>query len=306
MNPSPHSWDDLRVFLQIARAGSLTAAAAQLHVSHATVFRRLGSLEDALGVRLFTRSRAGYALTQAGQELMKVAAEMATSVASVSRQLGQRAAWPGGVVRLTTTDTLMHAALAPVLSAYQRNAGVQLLINTSTVQQDILKGEADVAIRAGGRPADPLVARRLCRIESTVYRSRRIRGATPDTRGDFPWVAGDDTFAHLDSAKWLRQQGLDAKAVLLTNSHVNVLNLVKAGAGLAVLPCYLGDLEPSLCRVLPDPPKAWRSDLWLLTRPELRHVPRIKRLFEAVVEGMRAQVDLFEGRAAVTAEASAR
>ncbi|MCV2365366.1 LysR family transcriptional regulator [Paucibacter sp. DJ1R-11] len=297
MTQSLASWDDLRVFLHIGRANSLTAAAETLRVSHATVFRRLGSLEAELGVRLFVRSRAGYALTDAGQELMKVAAEMETGLASATRQLGRRAAWPGGVVRLTTTDTLMHAALAPVLSAYQRQAGVQLLINTSTVQQDILKGEADVAIRAGGRPADPLVARRLCRIESTVYRSRKIGGASPSNLADFPWVAGDETFAHLDSSKWLHQQGLDSKAVLRTNSHVNVLNLVKAGAGLAVLPCYLGDLEPGICRVIATPPKAWRSDLWLLTRVDLRHVPRIKQLFDAVFEGTRAMVELFEGRA---------
>lgn len=296
---SPKSWDDLRFFLHIGRAGSLTSAASTLGVSHATVFRRLGSLEDELGVRLFQRSRSGYLLTEAGQELLRVAAGMETELASATRQLGKRAAWPGGVVRLTTTDTLMHAALAPLLSAYQRQADVQLLINTSTVQQDILKGEADVAIRAGGRPADPLVARRLCRIESTVYRSRKIGGATPHNLADFPWVAGDETFAHLDSSKWLQQQGLDANAVLRTNSHVNVLNLVKAGAGLAVLPCYLGDLEPSLCRVIPTPPKAWRSDLWLLTRADLRHVPRIKQLFDAVFEGTRPMVDLFEGQAAL-------
>lgn len=299
MTSSLNSWDDLRVFLHIARAGNLTAAAGTLRVSHATVFRRLGALEAELGVRLFERGRAAYALTEAGQELLKVAAEMEIGLALATRQLGRRAAWPGGLVRLTTTDTLMHAALAPMLSAYQRQAGVQLLINTSTAQQDILKGEADVAIRAGGRPADPLVARRLCRIESTVYRSRKIGGVRPDNLADFPWVAGDETFAHLDSTRWLHQQGLDANAVLRTNSHVNVLNLVKAGAGLAVLPCYLGDLEPSICRVIPAPPKAWRSELWLLTRADLRHVPRIKQLFDAVFEGTRPMVDLFEGRAAL-------
>ena len=297
MTPSPKSWDDLRLFLHIGRAGSLTAAAEKLGVSHATLFRRLGALESELGVRLFERSRSGYALTEAGQELLQVAADIETSLASAARQLDKRAAWPGGVVWLTTTDTLMHAALAPMLSAYQRRAGVQLLINTSTVQQDILKGEADVAIRAGGRPADPLVARRLCRIESTVYRARTFPEATPANLAGFPWVAGDETFAHLDSTKWLTQQGLDANAVLRTNSHVNVLNLVKAGAGLAVLPCYLGDLEPSLCRVLPAPPKAWSSELWLLTRVDLRPVPRIKQLFDAVYEGTRPMVDLFEGRA---------
>jgi DNA-binding transcriptional LysR family regulator len=188
---TPHSWDDLRLFLHIGRAGSLMAAAGTLRVSHATVFRRLQQLEAELGVRLFERSRAGYALTSAGQELMQVAADMEIGIASATRRLGSRDAWPGGVVRLTTTDTLMHAALAPILCDYQRASGVQLLINTSTVQQDILKGEADVAIRAGGRPADPLVARRLCRIESTVYRSRKIGGVTPENLADFPWIAGD-------------------------------------------------------------------------------------------------------------------
>lgn len=300
MTQSPRSWDDLRFFLHIGRTGSLTSAADKLGVSHATVFRRLGCLEAELGVRLFARSRAGYALTEAGKELLQVAADMETELASATRQLGKRAAWPGGVVRLTTTDTLMHAALAPLLSAYQRQANVQLLINTSTVQQDILKGEADVAIRAGGRPADPLVARRLCRIESTVYRSRKIGGVTPGNLADFPWVAGDETFAHLDSSKWLHQHGLDSNAVLRTNSHINVLNLVKAGAGLAVLPCYLGDLEPGICRVIATPPKAWRSDLWLLTRVELRHVPRIRQLFDAVFEGTRPLVALFEGHASLT------
>lgn len=301
---TPSSWDDLRLFLHIARTGSLGAAAASLGSSHATVFRGLKRLELEVGVRLFERSRAGYSLSAAGAELLQVAAAMELELAAATRSLGRRAAWPGGVVRLTTTDTLMHAALAPLLTAYRQAAGVQLLISTSTVQQDILKGEADVAIRAGGRPADPLVARRLCRIESTVYRSRRLGGVTPDNLADFPWIAGDETFAHLDSSKWLLQQGLDAQTVLRSNSHVNILNLVKAGAGLAVLPCYLGDLEPSICRVIQAPPKMWRSDLWLLTRPELRQVPRIKQLFDAVYEGTRTLLPLFEGQVPLVVSAA--
>ena len=299
MNTLPTSWDDLRIFLHIARSGTLSAAASALGLSHATVFRRLQRLEAELGVRLFERTRAGYALTAAGDELQRVTADMARDLSVATAKLGQRAAWPGGVVHLTTTDTLMHAAFAPLLVAYQQAAKVQLHINTSPKQHDILKGEADVAIRAGGRPPDPLVVRRLCRIESTVYRSRKLGGVRPDNLADFPWVAGDDTFAHLDSTKWMEQQGLDAQAVLRSNSHVHVLNLVKAGAGLAVLPCYLGDLEPSLCRVIATPPKAWRSELWMLTRVELRNVPRIKALFDAVYAGTRGMVALFEGQAAM-------
>jgi len=200
-------------------------------------------------------------------------------------------------VRLTTTDTLMHHLLAPILKQYQTENKVQIELSTSTALQNILKGDADVALRAGGRPPEPLVGRRICKIESSIYyhkHHQQFNGVTRNNLHDFPWIAGDDSFAHLDSSKWWRSQGLEASTVIRTNSHVNIFHLVKSGLGLAVLPCYLADLEPSLCRLIP-PVKEWRSDLWLLTRVELRNVPRIRKLFDAVYQGSRAHVPLFEG-----------
>ncbi len=291
-------WDDLRFFLHVARAGSLTAAAQTMGVSHATAFRRLQRLESDLGVLLFARTRAGYALTSAGEDLLQVATAMELELQSTARRLGSRDAWPGGMVRVTTTDTLMHQMLPPILVAYQRQAGVQLQLSTSNTMQDIAKGQSDVAIRAGGRPPDPLVGRRLCRVEATVYRARTLRGVNPNNWGSCPWIGVDDNLSHLASAQWLHQQGLDPMAVLRTNSLVNVLHLVRCGTALAVLPCYLGDADSSLQRVI-DPPIAFRSDLWLLTRSELRTVPRIKKLFDAVYEGTRPLVALFEGLAGV-------
>lgn len=298
MNPETLSWDDLRFFLHVGRAGSLSQAALTMAVSHATAYRRLQRLERELGVRLFDKTRAGYTLTQAGDELMAVANELERQVQTMARSLASRDAWPGGVVRVTTTDTLMHHLLPPILAAYQKSAQVQLHVTTSTALFDIVNGEADVAIRAGGKPPEPLVGRRLCRIESTVYYSRQLQNISLDHLGAYPWVAGDASLAHLDSSKWLRQQGLERATVIRTGSHVNVLHLLKSGAGLGVLPCYLGDLEPALSRLM-APRKDWRSDLWLLTRADLRHVPRIKKLFDAVYEGSRALVPLFEGLAAV-------
>ncbi len=289
-------WDDLRFFLHVARGGSLTAAAQTMAVSHATAFRRLQRLEADMGVQLFERTRAGYATTAAGDDLQQVATAMELQVQTAARRLGSRDAWPGGIVRVTTTDTLMHRVLPPLLAAFQREAGVQLQLNSSNTLQDIAKGQADVAIRAGGRPPDPLVGRRLCRVEATVYRARTLRGVTAQNMGTCPWVGVDDNLSHLASAKWLHQQGLDQQVVVRTNSLVNVLQFVQCGAGLAVLPCYLGDADGRLQRVL-EPPAAFRSDLWLLTRSDLRHVPRIKRLFDAVFEGTRALLPLFEGHA---------
>lgn len=296
MKPENLSWEDLRFFLHVGRGGSLTAAAHSMVVSHATAFRRLRRLEQEIGVQLFDKTRSGYTLTEAGQDLMQVAQNMELELHMAARRLGGRDAWPGGIVRLTTTDTLMHHLLPPILCGWRRASGVQLHVSTTTSLLDIARGEADVAIRAGGKPPEPLVGRRLCRIESAIYHARHLPLQAGDDLASQPWVAGDEGLAHLDSSRWLAKQGLERATVLRTGSHVNVLHLLKQGAGLGVLPCYLGDLEPSLVRLRP-PEKAWRSDLWLLTRTDLRHVPRIRQLFDAVYEGSRAWVPLFEGQA---------
>jgi DNA-binding transcriptional LysR family regulator len=296
MTPEALSWDDLRFFLHVARGGSLSAAAQTMSVSHATAFRRLQRLEADIGIKLFDKSRAGYALTEAGEELLRVTADVDLEVQSAMRRLSSRDAWPGGVMRVTTTDTLMHQILPPIFTAYQQTSGVQLHVTTSSALLDIVKGEADVAIRAGGRPPEPLVGRKICRIESSIYYSKKMHIVSTKDLSVYPWIAGDESLAHLDSSKWLRKQGLDRSTVIRTSSHINVLNLIKSGAGLGVLACYLGDLEPSLCRLIP-PYKEWRSDLWLLTRADLRNVPRVKKLFEAVIDGTHNLLPLFEGMA---------
>ncbi|MEN9866939.1 MAG: hypothetical protein RL748_2529 [Pseudomonadota bacterium] len=290
MKPENISWDDLRFFLHVGRGGSLSSAAHTMVVSHSTAFRRLQRLEAEIGVRLFERSRAGYTLTEAGQELMEVAQDLERGIHTAARRIGGRDAWPGGVVRITTSDTLMHSMLPPILAAYQAANAVQVHVSTSTALSDILRGEADVALRAGGRPPEPLVGRRVCRIESTIYHARSLTGVNMDNLAQFPWVAGDESFAHLDSSKWLARQGLDRVTAIRTNSHINLLNLLKSGAGLGVLACHMGDAEPTLRRLMP-PRKDWRSDLWLLTRTELRNVPRIKALFDAILQGQVPQGD---------------
>jgi DNA-binding transcriptional LysR family regulator len=121
-----------------------------------------------------------------------------------------------------------------------------------------------------------------------------MRGVKLEKLDDYPWICADESLNHFESSKWLRQKGLQNSAIMVTNSRLNMLNLMKSGAGIGALACYLGDSEPSLARLMP-PPIEWRSDLWILTRADLRHVPRIKMLFDSVYEGTRALVPLLEG-----------
>lgn len=291
------SWDQLRIVRAIGREGSLTGTARALGVSHSTLFRQLQRIEASLGVKLFDRTRAGYVATAAGEDLIAVADGIDREVGALRHRLGQREAWPGGVLRVTTTDTLMHRLLPPLLASYRsRVKDVQVHVSTSNAMSRIGgEHEADVAIRAGGRPPDPLVGRKLCGLESTIYRSRKLRGVSMDTLAAMPWITVDDTLKHLASARWLDQQGLRQGAALRTNSLVNMLHLARSGLGLAVLPCYLGDLESGLCRVCP-PVKEWSSELWVFTHVDLKRVPRVRRLFDELYAGTREWVALFEGR----------
>ncbi|QPF72851.1 LysR family transcriptional regulator [Roseateles sp. DAIF2] len=292
--PSGLDWDDLRILLQIARHGRLAAAAEAGPLSHATLFRRLRALEARLGMRLFERLRAGYEPTRAGAELIEFARRMDGELQAVTAGLRGRESWPGGLVRLSAADTWMQGLLPPLLASYQTRHQVQLGFRSGNAMDDVLQGAVDVALRSGGKPPEPLVGRRLARVEATVYCSRKLGGVRADRLADQPWVGVDEQLSHLASARWLEREGLASRVAMRSNSLVHVLQLVRAGVGLGALPCYLGDADPGLRRVF-DPPRDWRSELWLLTRVELRPVPRIKALFDHLYEGTRDWVPLLEG-----------
>ncbi|MGM9515947.1 LysR family transcriptional regulator [Roseateles sp. DB2] len=291
------AWDDLRMLAQLAKAGGLDAGARQLGISSATLYRRLQSAERQLGVRLFERGRAGYRPTSAGQEVVALAQRMAQDVQTLTHKVRSRQAWPGGLVRLSVGDTWMSGPLPALLAAYRSRAQVQLQVCSSSTLTDLEHGDADVALRTGGVLPESLVGRRLAWVASTVYASKRLGGVQADQLDTLPWVGVDEALAHLDSARWLEQQGLGQQVCIRTNSLVHVHQFVRQGLGLGAIPCFLGDTDPELRRVF-DPPRHWRSELWLLTRPELRRVPRIRLLLDALYEGSRPLLDLIEGRGA--------
>ncbi|WP_269631475.1 LysR family transcriptional regulator [Pelomonas sp. BJYL3] len=297
MKDSMPDWDDLRLLAQLARAGGLEAAAGPLGISAATLYRRLQAAERQLGVRLFERGRAGYRPTSAGQEVVALAQRMAQEVQALTHSVRSRQAWPGGLVRLSAGDTWMSGPLPALLASYQSRAQVQLQVGSANTLTDLIHGDADVALRTGGVPPESLVGRRLGWVAATVYASKKLGGVRADRLDTLPWVGVDETLAHLDSARWLEQQGLGQQVCIRTHSLVHVHQFVRQGLGLGAIPCFLGDADPGLRRVF-DPPRDWRSELWLLTRPELRKVPRIRLLLDALYEGTRPLLDLIEGRGA--------
>ncbi|WP_422026535.1 LysR family transcriptional regulator [Roseovarius sp.] len=289
-------WDDLRLILYVARAGSFAGAAGMLGVSTPTVFRKAKSLEARLGTLVFRRDNTGVTLTAAGREAAALAERFAGEVATLEARIGDADTDATGTIRFATVDTLVAGPLMPVLTAF-RGAfpRITLDIRSGVGMASFRQREVDAALRAGGEPDDDLVGRRLCRIAVCIYGARASAPGEPVDLARHGWVVPDGELSHLASHAWLTREGHMARAVMQANSLFTLAAAVASGAGLGILPCYLADPDKRMRRVGP-PIEALASDLWFLTHAELRHTARMRALSDHLNAEFRALQPLFEGR----------
>jgi DNA-binding transcriptional LysR family regulator len=294
-------WNDLRSFLAIARTGSLQGAARALGVNHSTVFRRLNALEARLGVRLFNRSARGYALTVAGEHMLASAELVENEIVGLERRLIGGDVRLSGVLRVTTTDTLMHGLLGRHLRAFQEAyPAIELEQITGNVFFDLPKREADVALRPSRHPGDAMVGRRLAELAVALYGAgdylaERGRPASMAELDGHALITGDASLGHLPATRWLAERTPAGATVLRCNSWLSQFAAARAGLGLAALPCFLADPARELIRVLPPEP-ALAGELWLVTHPDLRRTARVRTFMETLARGLRRERPLLEGR----------
>jgi DNA-binding transcriptional LysR family regulator len=283
-------WNDLRYFLAIARAGTLTGAAQALGVNHSTVFRRLNAFEERLGVRLFERLPEGYVATPEGEEIRRHAEAVDDSVNALARTVAGRDYRLSGRIRLTTAASLATDYVAGYLATFrQTHPDITVEIATGDHDFDLTRREADVALRATQSPPDFLVGRKLLELPWYVCAGRETlaRHGTPAGMADlgrFPLIGPDDGFMRLPPFAWLRRNFPDRQFVALANDLGSMRALTLAGLGLALLP---GDQYcPELVHLFPvEPPFA--GQLWLLTHPDLRHVARIRAFMDFLADSLR-------------------
>lgn len=283
-------WDDLKVAMAIAEAGSLSGAARRLGVSHATVFRRLGDIERRLGAKLFERSRTGYAPTPAGEDIAASARRIEAEVLGVERRVVGQDLRPSGTVRVTTTDTLLAGLLSPIFAAFRRShPEISLEIAISNQLFNLTKREADVAIRPSLAPPENLIGRRIGAIAQAVYgRADTLDFSTVD------WVGPDERLAYRALDAWMAAHGIDEHCRYRVDTLMGILAAVRDGIGVAVLPCYLCDDDERLSRV-GEPIPELATELWLLTHPDLRRVARVRAFVDFVAQAVNAQGDQLKG-----------
>ena len=292
-------WNDLRLVLAVARAGSLTGAAEILRVNHSTAFRRLGALEDRLGVRLFERLPGGsYLPTAAGERAAAAAERVETETTSLGRDIAGQDVRLTGRLRVTSSETLAFRLLTSAIGHFRQvhpGITVELVIDNRVL--NLSRREADIALRVMRPSESDLYGRKLSEVAWTVYAPRALidrTGADLSALSDLPVIGWEEGVRGINAADWLNRHAPEAAVVYRTNSVVNQLVAARAGLGAAVLPCYLGDPEPDLVRLL-DPVPELSRELWIVTHIDLRRTARVRAFLDIVGEALQAERDLLTG-----------
>jgi DNA-binding transcriptional LysR family regulator len=290
-------WDDLRFFLRAAQAKTLAGAARALGVEHSTVGRRLTGAERALGAPLVLRGPDGLQLTPLGTRIVPLVEE----VEAATRQICAVAAAGARHVRVATPSGFAGLLSSSLDLLREEHPDISLELISGARPIDLRKGEADLAIRAGPIADADLIARKLCDSGFSLYASEAYlaRRGPPADAGDLTGhevVGFDPTLAATPPARWIEAHAAGATMVFRGREMTDVMGAAVAGAGLAVLPCLLGDDEPKLRRVTER--VLVRQPLSVVYRREARVAEPVRAVVRFVTAIMRRNAARIGGEAA--------
>ncbi|HEX6842187.1 MAG TPA: LysR substrate-binding domain-containing protein [Stellaceae bacterium] len=296
--PGTWQWDDVRFFLAVARARSLSAAARALGVGHVTVGRRIALFEKRLGVTLLNRTPDGFVTTSAGETILRQCAAMETAALDLERLAAGRDSLVTGSVRVTTTESLAYQLVAPAMAALRlAHPGLQVDLMVGVRSLDIARRDADLAVRLARPAASDLVCRKLGEVGFSLYASQRYlaKSGTPK-RGQ--GLAGHDlvtfTGAPAATSPFFMGESLDgARMALRCDNPLIQLKAAANDAGIAELACFLGDPSPDLVRIWPNEAPVRRT-AWLIVHQDMRRSARIRAVSAAVTEAFRRQRKVLE------------
>ena len=265
-------WDDIRYFLELARTGSLSGAARRLKVEHSTVARRVESLEQALGIRLFDRLPRAWTLTAEAEALVAQAGRLDDEAQAFQRAaLGVSSLQ--GTVRVSAPPALAGDFLVPRLAAIrERWLGIELEVIGESREANLARGEADLAIRMSRPTAPGLTARRLGDMGYGLYAAP---GYTQRPEAAWEFLGYDDSLVEVPQQRWLTQLAGQRRFVFRSNDLNALLNAARAGLGVAVLPHFLAAGDAALAPV-PEPLCPTVRQIWLVLHPDVRRSPRVR------------------------------
>jgi DNA-binding transcriptional LysR family regulator len=273
-------WDGMQVFLAVARAGRISAAARRLHVEHTTVSRRLAALEADIGVPLFYRTASGYVLTSHGRNVLSSAEVMEGAALAVAARAREDTAAIAGRVRVAMPPEFASHWLAARLATFRTEyPQIELQVLVGTRQRNLTRGEAELAIQSPMPRQQGLIATRIARTTTALYGVRslvggaRMRVTNLESLRGLTLLTYTPAFDMLQDARWFQSLRASAAVGMTTNSGHALLAAARAGAGIAVLPKFVARHHDDLIAVSAH---LAEHDVWLITHPEFRRDPRVR------------------------------
>lgn len=296
-----YDWGDLRFFLAVARGGSTLAASRELGVNQTTVARRIAALEESLGLRLFDRNQDGYRVSEAGAEFIPCAERVAGEAETLCHLVEQRKRNFSGTVRVTAPDAIAITLITPALAEFMElYPDIRIEVIGTDTRLDLMRGEADIALRAGNFPKDPgVVVRKLADSPWGMYCSEAYakKHGVPKCLDDVNdhYMAGvEASMAAREHFAMIARQTPRAKIRSISSNIVNLRVAIKEGHGVGALPRALAYWERGLveCFLL----KELKYAFYLVTPKTLKDLPRIKAFSDFLAKKCIERRDLLEGQ----------
>ncbi|MDR6937430.1 LysR family transcriptional regulator [Luteibacter sp. 3190] len=263
-------WNDLRIFLAVARGGTLGAAARELGQTQPTMGRRIRVLEEALGQTLFQRTSEGFVLTDEGHDVFEHALRIESEALGIVRRANGQGDAVEGLLRVSSSDWFgAHVLTQAIARLREKHPGVVVELVTDARLLSLARREADLVFRIAPFDEPDIAQRKLLRVAYAAYAA--VDGpAVPDAV-----ITMDTAFGGMPDVAWLRERLPDAPLAFRSNSREAQARVCALGLGVAVLPVALGDVTPGLRRIdLGDEPPG--RDVWMGYHRDLRHLPRLR------------------------------
>jgi DNA-binding transcriptional LysR family regulator len=281
-------WELYRSFLAVVRDGSLTGAARSLGLTQPTLGRHVAALEQALGVALFTRSQHGLTPTPVALELMPHAEAMAAAAEALARAASGEAARDRGTVRLTASEIVGAEVLPPILTAFhERHPHIVLELALSNRTEDLLRRDADIAVRMVRPTQEALIARRIGRMPIGLYAHRRYidKHGAPRTIDELlrhTLIGFDRDTTSMRAVGGAANSLSREMFALRSDNDLAQLAALRAGYGIGGCQVGIAARDPDLLPVLPDQ-LYFTLEMWLAMHEDLRTSHRVRLLFDHLV-----------------------
>jgi DNA-binding transcriptional LysR family regulator len=281
-------WSDIRLFLAVAEQGTLTAAARAVGFTQPTLGRRIQSLEQSLGLKLFQRTTEGFLLTEAGLALLPAAKRMAEEADAAMRQLAGQEVKLTGTLRISSFDWFSHSVLTDCCSEFlQLHPDVSIELLNDSRLLNLARREADLVFRLQAFDEPDIAQRQLLLLDYGLYAAADFDLSLLNTPEQLKLISMDNYFSDLPDVVWLNNQFPGAKLAFSSNSREAQARLCVAGLGLAVLPVRLAEQMQGL-QQLPVASAPPSRPIWLGYHQDLRHQRRLRAFIDFITQRLGA------------------